>query len=240
MTSSGNRLGLIASVIEAVDEADLLKRMRAAAVASGFEHILFAIELRRPFLKPIQHITSGYPESYQAIYRANGFVYRDPTVGYCQTHMQPLIWGEAMYSADSYEIMEESTKHGLGHGFSVPVRDGLHVASMLSLARDKPFESAAERKLVVDAGTVLANCVHVASKNIIVPDIEGTLRPKLTQREHECLKWIAEGKSNGVIADILKISDPTVEFHVHNLFTKLNVATRVQAAVVGVLMGLIF
>lgn len=239
MTSSGNHLGLIASVIEATDEADLLKRMQAAAVASGFEHVLFGIELRRPFLDPIQHITSGYPDSYQEIYRTKGFISRDPSVAYCQTHTKPLIWGEDMYLADSYEIMEESTKYGLSHGFSVPVRDGPHVVSMLSLARDKPFESAAEKKLVVDAGIVLANCVHVASKNIIVPDVETTLRPKLSRREHECLKWIAEGKSNGVISDLLKISEPTVEFHIRNLFTKLNVATRVQAAVVGVLMGLI-
>ena len=144
-----------------------------------------------------------------------------------------------MYSADSYEIMEESTKHGLGHGLSVPVRDGPHVVSMLSLARDKPFESAAERKLVLTAGALLANSVHVASKNLIVPEMERDLRPKLTRREQEVLKWIAEGKSNSVIGDLLKISEPTVDFHIRNIFRKLNVASRVQAAVVAMSMGLI-
>jgi LuxR family quorum-sensing transcriptional regulator LasR len=237
--SDGHQLALIASVIEAVDEADLLKKMQAAAIASGFEYVLHGIELRRPYLSPIQHITSGYPESYQSVYRDKGYIFRDPSVAYCQTHTKPLIWGEGMYSAESHEIMEESSKHGLGHGFSVPVRESAHVVSMLSLARDKPFESAAEMKLVVDAGNVLANCVHVASKKIIVPGIEQSLQPKLSPRERECLKWIAEGKSNGVIADILKISEVTVEFHVHNLFKKLNVVTRLQAAVVGMSMGLI-
>ena len=144
-----------------------------------------------------------------------------------------------MYSANSYEIMEESTKYGLGHGLSVPVMDGPHVFSMLSLARDKPFESAAEKKLVLTAGALLANCVHVVSKNLIVPEMERDLRPNLTRREREVLKWIAEGKSNSVIADILKISEATVDFHVRNIFTKLNVATRVQAGVVGMSMGLI-
>ena len=218
MTNVRNRYDLIASILEAVDEADLLKKMQAAAVASGFEHILFGMELRRPSLKPIQHVTSGYPEAYRAIYRDKGFISRDPTVAHCQTHTKPLIWGEAMYSADSYEIMEESTKYGLGHGFSVPVRDGPHAASMLSLARDKPFESAAEMKLVLTAGALLANSVHVASKNLIVPEMERDLRPKLTRRELECLKWIVEGKSNSVIADFLKIADPTVDFHVQQPF----------------------
>jgi DNA-binding CsgD family transcriptional regulator len=234
-----NRYDLIVSILHAADEADLLKKMRAAAVANGFEHVLFGMELRRPFLKPIQHVTSGYPEPYQAIYRDKGFIFRDPSVAYCQTQTKPLIWGEGMYSADSYEIMEESAKHGLGHGLSVPVRDGPHAVSMLSLARDKPFESVAERRLVLTAGELWANSVHAASKKLIVPEMERHLQPNLTPREREVLKWIAEGKSNSVIADFLKLSEATIEFHVRNLFAKLDVATRLQAAVVALSMGLI-
>ena len=57
--------------------------------------------------------------------------------------------------------------------------------------------------------------------------MERDLRPKLTQREQEVLKWIAEGKSNSVIADLLKLAEATVDFHIRNIFKKLNVATRV-------------
>lgn len=237
--SDDSQLTLIASVISATDEADLLKRMQAAASASGFDHVLFGIELRRPFLDPIQHITSGFPEAYQELYQSRNYIMRDPSVAYCQTHEKPLIWGEAMYSEPSYEIMEESRKHGLGHGFSVPVRESNSVVSMLSLGRDRPFESEAEKRQVIDAGNVLANCVHVASKKIIVPEIELSLRPNLSPRETECLKWLAAGKSNGVIADLMKISEVTVEFHVKNIYKKLNVATRLQAAVVAMSMGMI-
>ena len=72
---------MIASVLAAADEADLLKKMKAVAVANGFEHVLFGIEMRRPFLKPIQHITSGYPEPYQEIYRDKDFISARPKRG---------------------------------------------------------------------------------------------------------------------------------------------------------------
>jgi DNA-binding NarL/FixJ family response regulator len=43
----------------------------------------------------------------------------------------------------------------------------------------------------------------------------------LTRREHEVLALMAEGRSNGAIADALVISERAVEKHVANIFTKL-------------------
>ncbi|MET1254432.1 two-component system response regulator NarL [Aliikangiella maris] len=54
---------------------------------------------------------------------------------------------------------------------------------------------------------------------------------KLTQRELEILKFIADGKSNKVIANNLGITEATVKVHVKNLLKKLGLKTRVEAAV---------
>jgi len=51
----------------------------------------------------------------------------------------------------------------------------------------------------------------------------------LSERETECLEWIALGKSNREIADLLGLSLDTVKEHVHSLFQKLNVNGRAQA-----------
>ena len=213
--------------------------MKAVAVANGFEYALFGIEMRRPFLEPIQHVTNCYPEAYWEIYCGKNFVSRDPVFAHCRNRTNSLIWCEDLYSANSHEIREESTKYGLGHGLSVSVTDGPYMFSMLSLARDKPFETAAEKKRVLTAGVLLVDTLHVVSKNLIVPEMERDLRPNLTPREQECLKWIAEGKSNSVIGDLLKLSEATVDFHIRNIFRKLNVASRTQACVVAMSMGLI-
>jgi DNA-binding NarL/FixJ family response regulator len=55
--------------------------------------------------------------------------------------------------------------------------------------------------------------------------------PELTDREREILGLIAEGKTNAEIAEKLVISMKTVRNHVSNIFSKLQVADRAQAAI---------
>ncbi len=53
----------------------------------------------------------------------------------------------------------------------------------------------------------------------------------LTEREVEVLRLLAQGRSNQEIAQALRISVRTVEFHVGNILKKLGAASRVEAAV---------
>lgn len=56
----------------------------------------------------------------------------------------------------------------------------------------------------------------------------------LTHRELEILKQIARGKSNRDIAEILCISEKTVKNHISNIFRKIQVEDRTQAALFAV------
>jgi DNA-binding NarL/FixJ family response regulator len=55
--------------------------------------------------------------------------------------------------------------------------------------------------------------------------------PDLTEREREILTLIAQGQSNAAIAERLVISAKTVSNHISNIFNKLQVADRAQAAI---------
>jgi DNA-binding NarL/FixJ family response regulator len=57
------------------------------------------------------------------------------------------------------------------------------------------------------------------------------LFPELTEREREILAFIADGQTNTEIAEKLVISMKTVRNHVSNIFSKLQVADRAQAAI---------
>ena len=54
---------------------------------------------------------------------------------------------------------------------------------------------------------------------------------ELTEREMEVLQLIAQGKSNQEVADELFIGIKTVKYHLTNLFGKLGVEDRTQAAI---------
>jgi DNA-binding CsgD family transcriptional regulator len=61
----------------------------------------------------------------------------------------------------------------------------------------------------------------------------------LTSREQQILSWVARGKTNAEVAEILWISPSTVRKHLYNVYPKLGVRTRTAASTVflGVLDG---
>jgi DNA-binding CsgD family transcriptional regulator len=61
----------------------------------------------------------------------------------------------------------------------------------------------------------------------------------VTARESEILSWVAAGKSDWAIGQILNISGKTVNFHVENAKRKLGVGTRIQAVVAAMRSGII-
>lgn len=61
--------------------------------------------------------------------------------------------------------------------------------------------------------------------------VKGDLVASLTEREREVLDHVARGQSNKVIAQALNISHNTVKLHVRHIMDKLNLRSRVEAAV---------
>lgn len=68
---------------------------------------------------------------------------------------------------------------------------------------------------------------------------EVRLHDDLTEREMDVLKRVALGKSNQEIADELFIGVKTVKFHVTNIFNKLHVEDRTQAAIYAHRQGIV-
>lgn len=62
---------------------------------------------------------------------------------------------------------------------------------------------------------------------------------KLTPREEAVLSLVVTGKTNQAIAAELNLSEKTVEKYMGAIFTKLNVSSRVEAAVYAVRQGLV-
>ena len=59
----------------------------------------------------------------------------------------------------------------------------------------------------------------------------------LTQRERECLMWVARGKTYAETGTILGISFSTVKSHLDTTRYKLNCATLSQATALAVAVG---
>ncbi len=78
---------------------------------------------------------------------------------------------------------------------------------------------------------VISNPLAKILARSLRPQLTTSVLDSLTQRELENLKLIASGKSNKDIARKLGIAEATVKVHVKNLFKKLGLKTRVEAAI---------
>ncbi len=68
-------------------------------------------------------------------------------------------------------------------------------------------------------------------------DVQAPTDVRLSERELDVVYWIAMGKSNSVIAEILGISAETVDSYVRRAFRKLGVSDRTSAVLHSVLAG---
>lgn len=78
------------------------------------------------------------------------------------------------------------------------------------------------------------NMASLLFKKMNNEDSSGAQNSRLTKREIEVLKLITEGMLNKEIAHKLCISEKTVKNHVSNIFKKIEVSDRTQAAVFAI------
>ena len=117
------------------------------------------------------------------------------------------------------------------------------------------YEKGADGYVLKDSGSdILKRAIQVVHRGeqyiepILMPklreQIENQKNPetkddKLSKREFEILKLVAVGMYNKEIADQLSISEKTVKNHVSNIFKKIGVSDRTQAAVYAIKHNLV-
>ncbi|RLJ16035.1 two-component system response regulator NarL [bacterium endosymbiont of Escarpia laminata] len=120
------------------------------------------------------------------------------------------------------------------------VIDSLQNGAQGYLLKDmEPDELIDALKEIVQGNTVvakeltgiLAKAVQGESRGL---EKQPSMLDDLTPREREILCHLADGQSNKVIARHLGISDGTVKLHVKAILRKLDVHSRVEAAVIAV------
>ena len=113
------------------------------------------------------------------------------------------------------------------------IRRALKAGAKGYLVKGAPPQQIRESVRRVAAGESLLPAT-IASKLA-----ESMARPELTKRELQVLEYIANGRSNKEIGQILFISEHTVKTHVKSILTKLDAIGRTEAIAVGIKRGLI-
>jgi DNA-binding NarL/FixJ family response regulator len=85
----------------------------------------------------------------------------------------------------------------------------------------------------------LGNVPRTTRSQSISDPADAAGKARLTCRETEILKLVAEGHPNAQLAKMLWVTEQTVKFHLSNVYRKLDVANRTEAARWAQLNGLL-
>ncbi len=111
-------------------------------------------------------------------------------------------------------------------------------------ALGRGFRGAVQRRaapeLLLAALRAVAAGLVVAEPSTLEDTDQAAATPEddpLTEREHEVLELLAEGRSNREIAEELGLSPHTAKFHVNAILDKMGAQTRTEAVVLALRSG---
>lgn len=215
------------------------ERIAEEASKIGFEYCTHGTRLPVPITRPRTTMHSNYPQAWLQRYHEQGYMEVDPTVAHGMRSSAPIIWSDAFF-ASSPQLWEEAKSHGLRHGWAQSRRDPEGSYSLLVLARSEG--SLTERTLqeLTPRMQWLVNASHEAMKASVQEKGQEQAPAELSDREIDVLRWTAEGKTSAEVADILNISERTVNFHINTVVAKLGACNKTSAAVRAAMFGLLW
>ena len=174
------------------------------------------------------------------------------------------IVGEATDGEEACKLYDQLFPDVLMLDLRMPKKDGLQVLTEL-MSRRAPepriivmtaYESEEDLRRASNAGAkgylvkganpqqIRAAIRTVAAGESLFPAevckrAESTSHPELSERELQVLQYIANGRSNKEIGQILYISEDTVKGHVRSILTKLDAMGRTEAIAIAARRGLI-
>ncbi len=197
-----------------------------------FEYVLFGTQLAQSFYCLDNLIVSDYPKEWMDVYAANAYMTIDPIVHHCCQSQTPYCWDNfsKVTDPDGIKMLDEGASYGLVGGVSVGMHNHNGATSIFTLASSRVIKEGSNRYFT--ASIFLSSLLpYLYSAVVRLSEYESVTNTysDLTKREVDCLRWSAEGKNTGEIAEILSIKDTTVAFHFKNLMKKLQVNSRNQA-----------
>jgi len=227
-----------AECIQAMGDPLGIQKMFAAQLASlGFTN--FTLVEFSPDPKTIERhvIDNQMPEEWGQRYVQNRYLAYDPVIMELLANTEPFLWSEALKRHDANKrqqrIFHEASEFGLNEGVCIPIFGPCNYLAWVTLAGDRVDLSPRAR--------MAAHMMSIYTHNRLVKLVRPKRPPHatLTEREADCLRWAAHGKTDWEIGEILSISENTTHWHIENAKRKIGVATRMQAVVGAIAEGMI-
>lgn len=192
-------------------------------------------------------IIGNYPQDWMSYYSKKRYVQIDPVIKHIKQTENIFRWDDlnkldVIKNDKESKLMDEAHEAGLYSGVGLPLKNyhgeivGMGFASS---EKNIPLSPAALNFIAI-----VSKQFDLNYKSIMLDKKHSKFNHKqekniLTARQQEILLWISKDKSYGDIADILKISENTVLYHMKEIFKRLKVHSQISAVLKAIKLGLI-
>lgn len=182
-------------------------------------------------------LLNNRPADYVDHYVEKNHILYDPVISELRKNTDAFSWGDVRktrnLSKSEIRIMDEARDFDVREGFIVPIMSASGSIALVSpCGRDPNLTPRARSAL-----EIIGIYGYQALRRALVRRERAQTRTPLTPREREIMHWVAAGKTDDEIADILSISTTTVTSHVENAKLKLDAFKRTYAIVQAIRFG---
>ncbi|AXA41464.1 LuxR family transcriptional regulator [Rhizobium leguminosarum] len=183
-------------------------------------------------------VITSWPAELLALYDQEGLMVNSPVLRRLRTSARPFFYDMSRQNwsrDDGKSILVASLfeRFKMMRGVYFPTHEPSGLRGAISFAGDRePFSPAEMRELCYIA-------IHVFDRLAEIRNLDTRITDTLTDREIDCLNWTAAGKTSAEIAEILTLSEHTVNHYLNRATKKLDTVNRTQAVAKALRIGLI-
>ncbi|TCL75838.1 autoinducer binding domain-containing protein [Rhizobium sp. BK251] len=183
-------------------------------------------------------VISSWPAELLALYDQEGLLVNSPVVRRLRNSTLPFFYDIATSTSDRDDgkgnlvssLFERFKMQRAGY---FPAHDATGARGAVSFAGDREAFTPQE---MMELNYI---SVHIFDRLAEIRSMDVRVTDSLTDREIDCLNWTAAGKTSAEIADILSLSEHTVNHYLNRATKKLDTVNRTQAVAKALRVGLI-
>ncbi len=184
-----------------------------------------AYGMRGDLSAPQQTYARISPPGWEGLYAEKKFNQVNYLPREVRRRAEAFAWSQIeLRTPAEHDLARALIDNGFPDGLAVPCHGPHGYVAVVSLAFERLDQVAPEERRAIEVASLVLHermCALSAARD--------EARQALSPRERDCMAFIAEGCSDGEIADRLGVAHATAMAHVHNAKRKLGARTRAQA-----------
>jgi LuxR family transcriptional regulator, quorum-sensing system regulator CciR len=204
---------LAAQLVDVSSFEDLDRTLADTARRLGFDHFALSLDLRCADRAAPSILLHDYPDEWAKVYTGFGLAGQDPVRRACDRSFVGFAWKQIEriipLTRGDRQMLAVGRECGIGDGYTIPRHlPGLAQGTCTFVV--KPGNHLPQTMLTT--AEIAGSLAMAAALNLCGSLTIGTV-PALSDRQRECVLWMARGKTAAETAIILNISLETVNQH---------------------------